>query len=137
MQQSTPPPGIVPLFDPLHSSYSSRRQQTSIWAPRPLLSDASWPKSLDNFSRRFPERDGIQRSDLVNPGSNSVEDVFGPVGFLDTSRKKSVGAIGDGRKKSSPDLEDTVCYIYIYCFLCPKLTPRSLSMLSNSFAFLI
>jgi pumilio RNA-binding family len=31
------------------------------------------------------------------------EDVFGPIDFLCADNKKDVGAIGDGRKRASPD----------------------------------
>lgn len=105
------------LFDPLQSP--SSRQKSSIWAPRPLVSDTTWPRHVDTFGRRFREFDSPQqRSDPYRShyrsGNALEEDVFGPVGFAATPRKYNVGAIGDGRKRSSPDLDDSVCLFFPY-----------------------
>lgn len=83
----------------------------SIWAPQPQPSETTWPKTLDSFSR-VAEREFDLRT-CFEPVVRR-EDVFGPV----VARPKDVGAIGDGRKKNSPVLDDTVsgftsdAYIY-------------------------
>ncbi|KAF5376188.1 hypothetical protein D9757_009300 [Collybiopsis confluens] len=76
----------------------------SIWAPQPQPSDVTWPKALDSFSRE-PDLT-IKRPELPHlssmPGLISHEDVFGSKPIKDGI---SVGAIGDGRKKVTPDFE--------------------------------
>jgi hypothetical protein len=39
------------------------------------------------------------------------EDVFGPIDFLCAHNKKGVGAVGDGRKRASPDTVNNVNFI--------------------------
>ncbi|KAF8633565.1 hypothetical protein AX15_001363 [Amanita polypyramis BW_CC] len=83
----------------------------SIWAPQPQPSDNTWPKTLDSFSR-VVERDAevFQSQETKNPIGIpliSREDVFGPSGNLNSARPKDVGAIGDGRKKNSPDFDSS------------------------------
>jgi hypothetical protein len=71
--------------------------------------DSTWPKAIDSFSREA-ERD-MQRSGRVPNGRNffaGSEDVFGPVGLVGMPHKRDIGAIGDGRKKQSPDFDDSV-----------------------------
>ncbi|KAG1742626.1 armadillo-type protein [Suillus paluster] len=104
----------VQSFLPFGHEYSPPRSRTtaaSIWAPQPQLLDSTWPKAIDTFSRDA-ERD-LQHSGRVPNGrafftsGNGGEDVFGPVGLVGMSRKRDVGAIGDGRKKQSPDFDDS------------------------------
>ena len=94
---------------------SSAGLMASIWAPRPQQSEATWPRTLDSFSR-VAEKDFQQRSPLEAKNMAfqqplmAREEIFGPV--LPGSQKfltRDVGAIGDGRKKNSPDHEDSVC----------------------------
>jgi pumilio RNA-binding family len=90
----------------------------SIWAPQPQPSDTTWPRALDSFSR---EAEQLARPDAshnstgsthMQPAIVSREDVFGsPQPQVQPARE--VGAIGDGRKKSSPDLGDTVSFILV------------------------
>ncbi|KAG5651172.1 hypothetical protein H0H81_009615 [Sphagnurus paluster] len=88
----------------------SRRQQAtlaaSIWAPQPQPSDTTWPQTLDSFSRVAEQED-----DRDQHTGNIIrrEDVFGPVptSIGMPPKLKDVGAIGDGRKKGSPEFEDT------------------------------
>jgi len=101
------PPLFLP-FDHDQSLPRSRQLSSSIWAPQPQPSDATWPRAFDSFSRVLAERK--EHSELHRSTSFPVtrEDVFGPIGFQDDARKKDVGAIGEGRKKNSPDFDDTV-----------------------------
>ncbi|KAG2342064.1 ARM repeat-containing protein [Suillus weaverae] len=101
-------------FVPFSHEYSPPRSRTtaaSIWAPQPQLLDSTWPKAIDSFSRDA-ERE-LQRSGRVPNGQNFFvpgnggEDVFGPVGLVGMPRKRDIGAIGDGRKKQSPDFDDS------------------------------
>ncbi|KIM38132.1 hypothetical protein M413DRAFT_76168 [Hebeloma cylindrosporum] len=84
----------------------------SIWAPQPQPSDTTWPRTLDSFSRVAErEADQYPRSDPRNGGALgpiiSREDVFGPSPHPPKRDSREIGAIGDGRKKNSPDYEDT------------------------------
>ncbi|KAH9897702.1 ARM repeat-containing protein [Cubamyces lactineus] len=92
---------FVSLFDSLPSSRSSA---SSIWAPQPQPSDVAWSQAIDSFTRVSP---GTLRPDARRSSSfpTSGEDVFGPVG-CDGQRRQLVGAIGDGRKKSSPTYDE-------------------------------
>ncbi|KAG5643152.1 hypothetical protein DXG03_001514 [Asterophora parasitica] len=88
--------------------FSAWQQSTltaSIWAPQPQPSDITWPKTLDNFSRVAEREIDSARSE------QSVvrrEDVFGPIPpQIAPLKPKDIGAIGDGRKKNSPEFEDT------------------------------
>ncbi|OCH92970.1 ARM repeat-containing protein [Obba rivulosa] len=103
MQTTASSQSFVPLFDtssPRHPSNSS------IWAPQPQPYDTAWSKAIDTFTR---VNDGIdvqpdaRRTTSMPPGSGA-EDIFGYTGL---SRKKDVGAIGDGRKKGSPPFDPT------------------------------
>jgi hypothetical protein len=107
------------LYDssPPRSRQPSTGLGASIWAPRPQPSEVAWPRALDSFSRTV-ERDAVDFHGLAGhqkPTTSlpliSREDVFGSLNTSAPSNKV-VGAIGDGRKKSSPGYEDTVniCY---------------------------
>ncbi|OSD00873.1 ARM repeat-containing protein [Trametes coccinea BRFM310] len=101
MEQTSSSQSFVPLFDPLPSS---RTSASSIWAPQPQPSDVAWSKAIDSFSRvNFGAIPGALRPDPRRAASFPTpgEDVFGPVG-LDGQRRQAIGAIGDGRKKTSP-----------------------------------
>lgn len=84
----------------------------SIWAPQPQPSESTWPQTLDSFSR-VAEREfgGHGRGDQSRYPVVRREDVFGPVPPL-----RDVGAIGDGRKKNSPEFDDGVspCYHFLH-----------------------
>ncbi|KAF9550593.1 ARM repeat-containing protein [Agrocybe pediades] len=80
----------------------------SIWAPQPQPSETTWPRTLDSFSR-VAEREAQQfpRPDVRGGALQPIisrEDVFGPQPTQNAS--KEIGAIGDGRKKNSPDYDD-------------------------------
>lgn len=81
----------------------------SIWAPQPQQSDTTWPRALENFSRAAElQSDLYPLCESRIPTAQPVisrDDVFGPV--QETTRE--IGAIGDGRKKNSPDGDDKVC----------------------------
>ncbi|KAI0066409.1 ARM repeat-containing protein [Artomyces pyxidatus] len=87
----------------------SRSLSSSIWAPQPQPNETTWPRAIASFSRAADDDKGRTRVDPLRPSpfqkQPSSEDVFGPVGFLGNAHKRDVGAIGDGRKKSSPDME--------------------------------
>ncbi|KAJ8496720.1 hypothetical protein ONZ51_g918 [Trametes cubensis] len=93
---------FVSLFDSLPSSRSSA---ASIWAPQPQPSDVAWSQAIDSFTRVSP---GAFRPDARRSSSFPIsgEDVFGPVGCDGGQRRQVVGAIGDGRKKSSPPYDE-------------------------------
>lgn len=84
----------------------------SIWAPQPQPSDTTWPRTLDSFSRVAErEADQYPRPDPRNGALGPVighEDVFGPSPHPPKRNSREIGAIGDGRKKNSPDYENTV-----------------------------
>ncbi|KAF7784924.1 hypothetical protein Agabi119p4_1089 [Agaricus bisporus var. burnettii] len=82
----------------------------SIWAPQPQPSESTWPRALDSFSRisdgdmiNFNGLNGHQKP--LNLPLISREDVFGSLSSM-TPSSKDIGAIGDGRKKNSPEYED-------------------------------
>ena len=84
----------------------------SIWAPQPQQSDTTWPKALDNFSRTAELQSDLYpffeaRNTTVQPIVTRA-DVFGSTQKTTT---REIGAIGDGRKKNSPDHDDTVCVL--------------------------
>lgn len=97
-------------FLPFSDEYSPPRSRTtaaSIWAPQPQQLDSTWPNAIDTFSRdaekaAFGPQRGLRG---FNPMFGS-EDVFGPVGLVGPPRKRDIGAIGDGRKRQSPELDD-------------------------------
>jgi hypothetical protein len=80
----------------------------SIWAPQPQQSDDTWPRALDNFSRAAElQSDLCPFFEARNPTAQPIvsrEDVFGPTQKF----TREIGAIGDGRKKNSPDQDDKV-----------------------------
>jgi len=94
------------------SRQSSAGLMASIWAPRPQHSEASWPKTLDSFSR-VADKDLQQLSSLEAKHiafQQAREEIFGPVPpGTQKFQTRDVGAIGDGRKKNSPDYENSVC----------------------------
>ena len=111
---------FVSLFDSVPGSRqpAGPTLSASIWAPQPQPSDNAWSKAIDSISRVNEDlridtsfRPEMRRS-VSHPTGNNAEDVFGPVGFVG-QRKKDVGAIGDGRKKISPDHEAIVSIVPI------------------------
>ena len=98
-------------YDPIPPrSRQSSGLLSSIWAPQPQPSDKAWPKTLDNFSRAAElQSDLYPLFEAPNPTLQPVvsrEDVFGPT----QKTTREIGAIGDGRKKNSPD---TVCVAFL------------------------
>jgi pumilio RNA-binding family len=92
----------------------SRGLSSSIWAPQPQPTEASWQQAITSFSQSAEEEKVRARPDdrrghttFSAPGGRD-EDVFGPIDFFRTDHKKDVGAIGDGRKKASPDTVNNV-----------------------------
>ena len=92
----------------------------SIWAPQPQPGDTTWPRALDSFSReaeQFARPDASRGSVGSTPMQHTVvsrEDVFGsPQPQLQSAPKvvREVGAIGDGRKKNSPEFGDSVSFV--------------------------
>ncbi|KAJ3919929.1 armadillo-type protein [Lentinula edodes] len=87
------------------SRQSGAGSLASIWAPQPQPLDTTWPKALDSFSRAAESETQLAtRPELQNHSGPMItrEDVFGPSPPKDMP---SVGAIGDGRKKVTPDFE--------------------------------
>lgn len=96
---------FLPLYDQKQArSRPESGISASIWAPQPLPSDSSWPKAMDSFVRigdrdrdiQFQQNFAETRTPLVGP---TREDVFGP------ADKRQIGAIGDGRRRSSPGID--------------------------------
>ncbi|KAH9964180.1 armadillo-type protein [Russula dissimulans] len=85
----------------------SRSLSSSIWAPQPHPTEASWQQAITSFSQSAEaEKVRAKPDDRRGPpfgAPNTDEDVFGPIDFFRADQKKDVGAIGDGRKKNSPD----------------------------------
>ncbi|KAN0134330.1 Armadillo-type fold [Lactarius tabidus] len=84
----------------------SRGLSSSIWAPQPHPTEASWQKAITSFSQTAEDKSMIRPDDRRGPtftAPDRNEDVFGPIDFLCADNKKDVGAIGDGRKRASPD----------------------------------
>ncbi|EPS97815.1 hypothetical protein FOMPIDRAFT_1127713 [Fomitopsis schrenkii] len=86
---------------------SDRSVHSSIWAPQPQPSECAWSKAIDSFTRvdsnGHPVRPDPRRTSSF---PSNCEDVFG-AHASDAHTRKHVGAIGDGRKKDSPSLEQT------------------------------
>ncbi|KAF9225153.1 ARM repeat-containing protein [Gyrodon lividus] len=106
MQSTTNKQTFLPFSDD-HSPPRSRTTAASIWAPQPQPLESAWPHAIDTFSRDaekavFRSQKGLQS---FNPTFGG-EDVFGPVGIVGPPRKRDIGAIGDGRKRHSPEFED-------------------------------
>ncbi|KJA28308.1 hypothetical protein HYPSUDRAFT_61939 [Hypholoma sublateritium FD-334 SS-4] len=85
----------------------------SIWAPQPQPSETTWPRTLDSFSR-VAERETEQN--ILQDARNATlqyiisrEDVFGSPQPPQTQKPsaREIGAIGDGRKKNSPEYGDS------------------------------
>lgn len=108
--QSTP---SAQSFLPFADDYTPPRSRTtaaSIWAPQPQHLDATWPNVIGTFPRdaekaAFRPQRGFRG---FNPNFRS-EDVFGPVGLVGPPRPRDIGAIGDGRKRQSPEFDDDAC----------------------------
>jgi pumilio RNA-binding family len=85
----------------------------SIWAPQPQPSDSAWSKAIESINK-VPENyaSRLLRPEMRRASSHPIEsnpeDVFGPVGLVGDLRKKDVGAIGDGRKKTPPNFDPMV-----------------------------
>ncbi|KAJ3552594.1 hypothetical protein NM688_g4071 [Phlebia brevispora] len=102
---------FVPLFDTVPSRRpAGATLSASIWAPQPQPSETTWSKAIDSINRVNDDfkidvsfRPEMRRA-VSHPAGRIGEDVFGPVGLV-PNRKKDIGAIGDGRKKASPDHE--------------------------------
>lgn len=106
---------------------------SSIWAPQPQPSDTTWPKALDSFSRVAEQ---ANRPELHHHSSMSGpvvtrEDVFGPVPSKDVA---TVGAIGDGRKKITPDFEPHTVDLLLFALVFLVFSSRILSMSNSSYA---
>ncbi|KAK7695134.1 hypothetical protein QCA50_002324 [Cerrena zonata] len=102
MNSSTHQP-FNPFFE---NPAPSRQQPSSIWAPQPQLTETAWSRAIDSINRADPSgqmRPEAHRASSF-PAGKSVEDIFGPLGPSGPMNKRDIGAIGDGRKKSDPDI---------------------------------
>ncbi|TFY77850.1 hypothetical protein EWM64_g6161 [Hericium alpestre] len=110
MGSSAQSQSLMPFYKTIPES-PSRSLASSIWAPQPQPNDTTWGQAIASFSRSADEDKAKGTPDPRRGTSTRAagghEDVFGPVGFLGNSRKKDIGAIGDGRKKGSPDMDNT------------------------------
>ena len=103
-----------PFFSFQEPSPPRSRQQSgsaaSIWAPQALTPDTAWPRAFEAFSgvaeKEHPK--GLYADlQLKTPPTVRREDVFGPI-VTGNPPLKNVGAIGEGRKKSDSELDDSV-----------------------------
>ena len=106
MQSTTNPQSFLPFADD-YNPPRSRTTAASIWAPQPQQVDSTWPNAIESFSQdaekaAFRPQRGFRG---FNPSFGN-EDVFGPLGLVGPPRKRDIGAIGDGRKMQSPELDD-------------------------------
>lgn len=129
------PHSFLPFCNDPHPP-RSRQLSASIWAPQSTQPETSWPKAPDNVSR------GVQHERRPAPQLHRApyfpitrEDVFGPIGSQN-ARQMGVGAIGEGRKKNSPTLEDSVRVFSLFLLLHRLMTRRH-STLSSFFECLI
>ncbi|KAI6154223.1 ARM repeat-containing protein [Pisolithus tinctorius] len=83
--QSSAPQTFRPFSDDYYDPPHARTSAGSIWAPR---------HKKQSLFRVF------------GGAAGHGEDVFGPAGIVSPPRKKDIGAIGDGRKRKSPEFED-------------------------------
>lgn len=90
------------------SATSTSSSNSSIWAPQPHSPGCIWPNSLlplpsDRLRRPSPLRlrSGIPPSTHEPP--LTVEDVFGSSEHTVPQMPRTVGAIGDGRRKAGPN----------------------------------
>jgi len=137
------------LSTAVYENGSSRTRQPSvglmgsIWAPQPQLSDITWPKRLDCFSRVVSEKDGAHPAPdprvFTRQQPVIAKDFFGASPQAHKVSVRDVGAIGDGRKKNSPDYDDSVCVFFTQIFranffLARRTAPsHAKSQLSSSF----
>ena len=100
--------------------HPSRGLSSSIWAPQPHPTEASWQKAITSFSQSAEDKPRMRPDDKRGPtfaAPNRNMDVFGPIDFLSADNKKDVGAIGDGRKRASPDTVNNVNSIFCIMFV--------------------
>ncbi|EGO31275.1 hypothetical protein SERLADRAFT_412664 [Serpula lacrymans var. lacrymans S7.9] len=111
MHQSDKSQSFLPYIKDHSPPRSRQTSASSIWAPKPQPLEMTWPKAIDSFSRdaeREPQQPARPRNSSASHAPlGGSEDVFGPVGLVGIPRKKDIGAIGDGRKKSSPEFDDS------------------------------
>lgn len=106
-------------FLPFADDYSPPRSRTtaaSIWAPQPQQVDSTWPNTTDSFPRDAEKT--VFRTQRGLRGLNTLfgsQDVFGTVGLLGPPRKRDIGAIGDGRKRQTPEFDDDA-RLFSRCF---------------------
>ncbi|KAG6874839.1 hypothetical protein C0992_006325, partial [Termitomyces sp. T32_za158] len=98
------------LYEPTPVHRQPATLAASIWAPQPQPSETTWPRTLDSFSRVAEQRELVSTNIMYEANAAPVrrEDVFGPVPTqVKVPRDPtSIGAIGDGRKKSPPEFHD-------------------------------
>lgn len=93
----------------------------SIWAPQPKPSDMTWPRTLDCFSRVASEKDGVHLASDARVFTLQqpliAKDFFAANPQAHKVPIREVGAIGDGRKKNTPDYGDSVSVLFtqLYC----------------------
>jgi pumilio RNA-binding family len=115
----------------------SRSLSSSIWAPQPQPTEVSWQQALTCFSQSAEEEKFRARSDdrrgptTFSATDNRGEDVFGPIDFFRADHKKDVGAIGDGRKKASPDTVKNVNRLIRYSCCMRTVDLRSALTLAH------
>ncbi len=100
--------------------HPSRGLSSSIWAPQPHPTEVSWQKAITSFSQSAEDKSRMRPDDKRGPAFTAQdrnEDVFGPIDFLCADNKKDVGAIGDGRKRASPDTVNNVNSIFCILFV--------------------
>ena len=98
------------VYDPIPPrSRQSSGLSGSIWAPQPQPSGTTWPKTLDTFSKAAELQSDLYP--FFEARNVTREDIFGPATQKNT---REIGAIGDGRKKNSPDYDNTVRLLFSF-----------------------
>ncbi|KAI6012746.1 ARM repeat-containing protein [Pisolithus orientalis] len=109
--QSSPPQTFRPFSDDYYDPPHARTSAGSIWAPKQQETESVWPPRLDGFSGSgenlsIPANALHDRFRVFGGATGHSKDMFGPAGIVSPPRKKDIGAIGDGRKRKSPEFED-------------------------------
>ncbi|KAG6335011.1 hypothetical protein ID866_4078 [Astraeus odoratus] len=109
-------PNAVQPFRPFADDHDPPRSRTtagSIWAPKQQEVEATWPPPLDTPSRSgkcsagvHTSQNGPESFNHVAFGIGKKEDVLTPAGLVNSSCRREIGVVGDGRKRQSLDLDD-------------------------------
>ena len=114
--------GIVSAIHPCFEGHSPSVARFVVFhmGTQPHPTEVSWQKAITSFSQSAEDKSRMRPDDKRGPAFTAQdrnEDVFGPIDFLCADNKKDVGAIGDGRKRASPDTVNNVNSIFCILFV--------------------